>query len=417
MGTPPSAAVRTETASMLIEKYGEQAPVPASGSQRYTESEQAAIREQMHRMLSHSLFRNSKRYPPLFRFVVEAALQDQPPTLKERQLGIQVFGREPDYDTNLDPIVRYTAGEIRKRIAQYYHLPEHQDEPRIELPSGSYLPEFHFHPAPAAAVPVSIPTPVRRIPFLVVTAAVAAIALAVIAVAMWPWQHRSALEQFWSPVFSSGDPVSICLAPPVLVSSFLPGSSREAGDASARRAGVIGYGDAITLARTTGLLQARGHSYRFADQRYLDLADMKQGPVVLIGGFNNAWTVRLTNRLRFTLALDTSTVTQWVQDNRNPARRDWSVHWSEAYPDHGEDYAVVSRFFDPNTGRLVIAVAGITGIGTMAAGEFITDNRLLEELAARAPAHWDRKNFQVVLATRVIEGSDAMPRIVATHFW
>jgi hypothetical protein len=139
--------------------------------------------------------------------------------------------------------------------------------------------------------------------------------------------------------------------------------------------------------------------------------------VVLIGGFNNAWTVRLTNRLRFVLALDRATAMQWIQDSRNPGGRQWTVHWGVGGPDSAEDYAVVSRFFDPNTGRLVVAIAGITGIGTSAAGEFVTDNRLIEGLASRAPANWERRNFQVVLATRIIHGSDAMPRIVATHFW
>ena len=66
--------------------------------------------------------------------------------LKERTLGIEVFGRELDYDTNIDHIVRSTAGEIRKRIAQYYHEPGHESEIRIDLPSGSYVPEFHWPP-------------------------------------------------------------------------------------------------------------------------------------------------------------------------------------------------------------------------------------------------------------------------------
>jgi len=398
---------------MLIEKSGERSPAQVNGSPRFTDSQQLAIREQMQRMLSHSLFRNSKRYPPLFRYVVESVLQDPRGTLKERQLGIQVFGREPEYDTNVDPIVRYTAGEIRKRIAQYYHLPEHQDELRIELPSGSYLPEFHF-PAPTA-VARSI-APARRRPRWLVLAVILLSAIAASALLLRPWQTRSALDRFWSPVLASNDPVSLCLAPPVLVASFTPGAPQESSDASVRRTGVIGYGDALTLARLTGLLQSRGRAWRFSDQSYLDLADLKQGPVVLIGGFNNAWTVRLTNRLRFVLALDKPTATTWIQDNQNPTRRDWTVHWP-APTDHTEDYAVVSRFFDPNTGRLVVAIAGITGIGTLAAGEFVTDNRLLETLAARAPANWEHRNFQVVLATRIIQGSDAMPRIVATHFW
>jgi len=411
---------------MLTEKSKEPT-LPVNGSQSYTDAEQAAVREQMEKMLSHALFRNSKRYPPLFRFVVEAALRGHPEGVKERQLGVQVFGREPDYDTNLDPIVRYTAGEVRKRIAQYYHLREHEDELRIELPSGSYIPEFHFRasvPLATTAAPAaqSRSRGARRSRTLLWgMAGVAALAGAM----LWlrPWQNRSALDRFWLPVVNSNDPVSICLAPPVLVSSFNSpdGASQtgaqESSDASARRAGSIGYGDAITLARVTGLLQAKGRQYRFGDQRYLDLADLKQGPVVLIGGFNNAWTVRLTDRLRFVLALDRATAVMWIRDNQRPERRNWSVHWTAGGPDGAEDYAVISRFFDPNTGKLVVAIAGITGIGTLAAGEFVTDDRQLAALDSRAPAQWERRNLQIVLATRIIQGSDAMPRIVATDFW
>jgi hypothetical protein len=415
---------------MLIEKDRDRTPVPANGSHRYTDSEQATVREQMLRMLAHSLFRNSKRYPPLFRFVVESTLQDQTDTLKERSLGVKVFGREPDYDTNLDPIVRYTAGEIRKRIAQYYHFAEHQDELRIELPSGSYVPEFHFPapaPEPSVPAPAAPVAPLRsRVPLRSrwwLAGIVCLVALAAVLLWQKTWQRGSALDRFWSPVFSSNGPVTICLAPPVLVPSFnspdgtAQRGSPESNDASARKTGAIGYGDAITLARITGLLQAKGRLYRFSDQSYLDLADLKQGPIVLIGGFNNAWTVRLTNRLRFVLALDKATATTWIKDNQNPGRRDWSVRWVAGGPDVAEDYAVVSRFFDPNTGRLVVAIAGITGVGTLAAGEFVTDNRLTEALASRAPANWEHRSFQVVLATRIIQGSDAMPRIVATHFW
>src|ERR1019366_3562142 len=64
--------------------------------------------------------------------------------LKERALGAEVFSRDPDYDTNADPVVRTTASEVRKRIAQYYHEPGHESDIRIELTSGSYTPEFRY---------------------------------------------------------------------------------------------------------------------------------------------------------------------------------------------------------------------------------------------------------------------------------
>jgi hypothetical protein len=77
----------------------------------------AAIREQLERILADPLFKHSKRYPNLLRYIVERTLDGATADLKERTLGVVVFGREPTYDTSADPIVRLTAGEIRKRIA------------------------------------------------------------------------------------------------------------------------------------------------------------------------------------------------------------------------------------------------------------------------------------------------------------
>ncbi len=101
--------------------------------------------------------------------------------LKERTIGVEAFGRQPGYDLNADPVVRVTAGEVRKRLAQYYDEPEHLEELRIELRPGSYVPDFKL-PAgqapphtlgkpelgqaliqPAQALPSShLPSPIRR---------------------------------------------------------------------------------------------------------------------------------------------------------------------------------------------------------------------------------------------------------------
>src|ERR1700746_2184936 len=98
----------------------------------------AIILSQLERILANPLFKNSRRYPNLLRYVVEQTLKGHPDELKERTLGIEVFGREPDYDTNLDPVVRTTAAEIRKRLALYYQDPNHESDLRIDLPLGSY---------------------------------------------------------------------------------------------------------------------------------------------------------------------------------------------------------------------------------------------------------------------------------------
>jgi hypothetical protein len=108
---------------------------------RFSRSE---LLEQLERIVRSKHFRNSKRYPTFLRFVVEQTLAGKTEGLKERTLGVDVFARPSHYDTNEDPIVRVTAGEIRKRIAQYYQEPGHGEELRIDLPLGSYVPHFPF---------------------------------------------------------------------------------------------------------------------------------------------------------------------------------------------------------------------------------------------------------------------------------
>src|SRR3954470_10190474 len=101
-------------------------------------SDPAAIREQLHRLLAYPLFANSKRYPALLAYTVEQSLLGNSGELKERSIAVEVFGRVPTYDANSDPVVRITAGEVRKRLTQYYYDPTHRGELVIELPIGSY---------------------------------------------------------------------------------------------------------------------------------------------------------------------------------------------------------------------------------------------------------------------------------------
>ena len=108
------------------------------------------VREQLRRLLAHPLFTNSKRYPVLLAYTVEQALDGNASELKERTIGVEAFGREPSYDVNLDPVVRITAAEVRKRLIQYYYNSDHAGELVIEMPVGSYVPTFRGPSTPPA---------------------------------------------------------------------------------------------------------------------------------------------------------------------------------------------------------------------------------------------------------------------------
>src|ERR1017187_9914971 len=78
------------------------------------------IRAQLDLLVRDDVFRASRRSVAFLRYVVEQTLNGSASQIKERTIGVEVFGREPTYDTNLDHIVRTAATELRKRLAIYY---------------------------------------------------------------------------------------------------------------------------------------------------------------------------------------------------------------------------------------------------------------------------------------------------------
>lgn len=390
-----------------------------------TDAERKAIREQLVRLLANPFFQHSKRYPNLLRYVVEQALDGHAGELKERTLGIDVFGRTPDYDTSLDPVVRTTAGEIRKRIAQYYHEPGHDAELRIELPSGSYVPEFHFPvvEAPGVTAPTSERATSRRSKGLFVVAG----AILLIG-GMWlhSMSPRDMVDKFWTSVNDSSYPVLVCVGqrpnmrftPAELESRAFAASSDQLltpEQLYLQGSQNVTIPDLITVARIAGVLQARGKSYRIRGESATSFADLREGAVVLIGAFNNDWTIRLTGPQRF--SFEQSGNTRWIKDGERPNRRDWAVDLSTPNLKLTDDYALVSRAQDPTTDRIVVVAAGLFGYGTMAAGEFLTNAQYLDAIAKTAPRNWGHKNLQVILATKVINGNSGPPRVVETYFW
>ena len=391
----------------------------------WTDAERKAIRAQLVRLVANPFFQHSKRYPNLLRYVVEQALEGHAGELKERTLGIEVFGRAPDYDTSLDPVVRTTAGEIRKRIAQYYHEAGHESEIRIELPAGSYIPEFHFpviEPPSTTAL-----NPKRNASYWTVGLIVGP---GVVLLFAGLWLHsrspRNAVDNFWTTVNDSSYPVLVCVGQRPNV-SFTPAELESRANAASsdqlltpeqlylQGSQNVTIPDLITVARVAGVLQARGKSYRIRGESATSFADLREGAVVLIGAFNNDWTIRLTGPQRF--SFEQSGNTRWIRDNENPNRRDWAVDLSTPNLKLTDDYALVSRVLDPTTDRIVVVAAGLFGYGTMAAGEFLTNNEYLRGITNSAPSNWEHKNMQVVLATKVINGNSGPPRVVATYFW
>ena len=110
-----------------------------------------SVRQELSRVLSSHEFHSSKRSQDFIRYVVEHTLAGRAEMLKERTIGIDVFGRSTSYEPSDDATVRVKAGEVRRRLGLYYAGQGASDPVRIELPAGTYVPEFRWIEVPASS--------------------------------------------------------------------------------------------------------------------------------------------------------------------------------------------------------------------------------------------------------------------------
>jgi hypothetical protein len=387
----------------------------------------AQIETEVERIAVSPAFRTSRRSCGLLRHIVEYALSGNIEDLKERRIGADVFGRPADYDTNSDHIVRSVAGDVRRRLAQYYTQSGADSEIRIELLAGSYVPQFHRarsqHQPAIAVVPAPQPAVAGPRPriwnrrTIAAGAALCCVVGAAIVIAGRTGHRLTPLERFWQPVYSSSSPVLLCVggggSGPNASEPEQPKTVIEFALAPSRR---IHTYDAMVLASVTGLLQANRKAYKLLNRAgTTSFRELQSGPFVLIGSMNNEWSLRLIKDFRFSFAR--SAAGALVVDKQNPSNQNWRVDPATPIEQLNRDYAIVSRFRDPETEQTAVILAGIGPWGSLASGEFVTNPEYLKKLADIAPAAWQDKNLQVVISTDVIHGSSGPPIVIAAHFW
>ena len=409
--------------------------------------------EQLSRILDSHHFRSTKRCSQFLRFVVEHASRNDLECLKERTLGVAVFDRDPNYDTNEDPVVRIAAGEVRKRLAQYYQQPGHEWEPRISVPAGSYVPEFHAAPSkpeePAVVVErqdVEVVdlrgqseaiTEGRRRKWAWTGGAVASL-IALSASLVFLLLRPTDLDRFWAPILEPKGVLLVCLGQP---KAYFFNTSAQAeldrwfehrNEAGIRPPSfnsvplddvvpawdrVISVHDAQAFARLSALFTHAGKDVQLRGGRSVSLTDLRGRPLVLIGAFSNDWTLSLAGELRFYFDVDREDGRSIVRDRQRAKMLDWKVQ--KAWPQQNIpiDYAVVSRVVNSVTEQTVVIAAGITHFGTQAAGEFLTNPKYFAEALRNAPRDWPHKNMQVILSTQVMSGNAGPPKVLAVHVW
>jgi len=120
------------------------ATYPVLNPEEFSPERLGLVRDHLKDVFASKAFAGSKRAQDFLQLIVEHALAGRLDNLRERMLGAEMFGRSIDYDTANDAVVRVKASEVRRKLAQYYHETTKPPLVRIELPSGSYVPKFHW---------------------------------------------------------------------------------------------------------------------------------------------------------------------------------------------------------------------------------------------------------------------------------
>jgi hypothetical protein len=435
--------------------------------------DKAAVLRQLDEILNSPQFRNSKRYPALLEYVVRNTLAGRADELKERTLGVEVFNRPPTYDTNADTIVRYTAGEVRKRLLLYYSDSGQNSSLRISLPAGSYVPEFSFeldeHESPVAvsggqdgfsheagatlhpgvhsgvhpevnlgpdehSPPGSVSSPatlhsrvddaadhaaIELVPkstrrtHMVSLAAAVLVVLAVAAAGLL-WKDRAlhpnaAVDEFWAPVLHDQRNVVICTGSVVFAQN-----NNYSGVHTASKDpdySFVSMQIASAIAQVSDVAEESGTSAQLTSAASTPLTQLREHPVILLGGYNNQWTLRMLDPLRFHFAQPDEAILDRMRPS-NQWKRDRSLPYSSA-----DDYAVVARFRNPTIDSWVVVLAGLGRNGTEAAAQFATSPHYMELLRSRVGNGFAASNVEAVLKVNVIDGKTGAPSILAVYAW
>jgi hypothetical protein len=395
-----------------------------------SKEQENAVLKQLTCILESEFFHGSQRCIQFLEYSVHYVLDERSrDELKERTIGMEVFHRPADYDTAQDNIVRVTANEVRKRLAQYYGKLGPEIGPTIALKRGSYAVTFLWMPEevsseeaeplggePEAHHPETAPSHAVR-PFkakwLIV---LPALLLTVVLSALAFYAHARAtdvVQSVWAPFFDNPRPALVLVSQPI---AYRPSSNQGRPTGPEDRMiplpdAFAGIGDAYAMADVAKVLSARRKDWRLLAGNSTPSQSLLDGPIILIGVHDNQWTSNLMDNQHFVFG-----ATDVIYDRSRPGTA-WSLaHLSPDWKT-AEDYAIVSRVASSGTGQPVMVIGGLTNYGTRAAGEFVTDPALLAEAMQQAPADWEHKNFEFVLHTKLIGNTPERPTVIAAHFW
>jgi hypothetical protein len=372
------------------------------------------------RIASSTPFRRSARLRDLLLYVSRCSLKDGRNKIHENEIGAAVFDRPASYDTNIDPIVRVNATELRKRIEAYFDAEGLSETVIMEIPRGGYTPAFRYRPLQApivtdAPVPVLIPvsqppeasseatSASGRQPWMFAGLMVACVMLLVFAAAclyfwsqyrtlhrsLYAWQDKPTVSALWSEIFSASPDTDVVVADASIgllqdlskmnfsLDDYLNHSyvdelhSKDMNpDIHATLNRIVAWNlqsqDDIKLARRILALDPLGKNIHLYSARDYMPDLIKRDNVVLIGGLlSNPWDELYESRMNFTATFDSKGPIS--VRNRVPGPGEQPIYTQT----DSVAYCAIAYVPKPDHNGVALIIEGTNAEASEAAGDFL----------------------------------------------
>ncbi|MGH2507881.1 MAG: hypothetical protein ACRDHZ_10840 [Ktedonobacteraceae bacterium] len=383
-----------------------------------SDQERECVRKHLNELLSSRQFYGSRRSTQFLRYVVEEALAGHGLEIKERNIAVDLFSRHNDFDAQQDSIVRVSANEVRRRLANAYkaglgHVLH------IEVPVGSYVPVFHFDGNEDAPLKHKLRHRWWRRLIAAAGIGIAGVMIA-IAVLQQVGSRASSLDIFWQPFRHQSLPVLISLPAPTVLTLKHPEKSLSlqaqleipASEVTWRMNLFVGTGAALGAARFAEQLTLRHQAFFLKFGTDVSFADLSRSAAILLGAFSSPLSLEIANKLRF--RFQTTDKQHCIVDSTQPSRR-WCVPRPES-TEATKGYALVCRLINTDSGHPILLVAGIGARDTQAAVEFLSNESYFSAFARSAPHGWSHKDCEIVLRNSVHGAVPGIPTIVASYY-
>jgi hypothetical protein len=418
-------------------------------------ADRALVQAQIEKLANSPVLHGSESLCKFLRYVAKHALEHPGAPLKEYQIATEVFGRDDDFDPQVDSMVRVQAGRLRAKLAEYYGGEGADDPIWVELPKGTYVLSFHpqgagpkNHASTAsesradhqlhsshndqAATGQQIP---RRWAIAVgVLAVLLAASLTVMAALLFP---RKAGE-----TSAISDRPGVPAAFPIFWKGFLTGpeepwvifsNARFAGrpDTGMRYYNALrdageptldhytGVGEVLAVHELDKVFALLHQEIRVKRGSLFSLDDAKNNDLIFIGSpSENLTLLDIPSTQEFSFRIIPSGIRRGNTEIINVHPRSGEPKEFMASPNTEpltEDYSVVALVRGLNQTRSELILAGTTTIGTQAAVEYVSRQQSLEELLLRLSVSksGELKPFEAVLHVKIVRGVPVATELVA----